>query len=365
MGWFGVVILVLISILTFLYGLFQYSFQYWKSRGIPCDEPSIPYGNAKEFGKTVYRGVFVKRLYDKYKSTGQKFCGFFYFIRPVAILIDLDLIKRVLIKDFNYFHDRGVYYNLKDDPLSAHLFALEGEHWKNLRAKLTPAFSSGKMKFMYPTVIRVAERLRNSLLNSVQQDDQVDMKEVCARYTTDVIGTCIFGLECNSLEDPDADFRRYAHKILTQPRHSILFVVLINGFKNIARKLRVKLFSDDVIAFFSKVVRNTIEYREQNDVKRNDFMDILINLKNQKTIDNEHFLTVDEITAQTFVFFMAGYETSSTAFTFSLYELALNPDIQTKARQIIRDAFKRHNGELTYEMMMDTPYIEQILEGKY
>lgn len=64
------------------------------------------------------------------------------------------------------------------------------------------------------------------------------------------------------------------------------------------------------------------------------------------------------------MFYLAGFETSSTALTFCLYELALNSDIQAKARRVVEEAFKKH-GKFTYEMMLDMPYIDQVLQGKF
>lgn len=61
--------------------------------------------------------------------------------------------------------------------------------------------------------------------------------------------------------------------------------------------------------------------------------------------------------------YFSGYETSSTTMLFTLYELALNPEIQTKVRQEIRKALQKH-GEITYEMMIDIPYLDQVINGK-
>lgn len=109
-------------------------------------------------------GDLLKNLYNKYKPTGAKFFGVYFSINPTAVILDLDLVKDIMVKDFVNFNDRGsyitneslsdqqrkcqlktdiylnnfligFYLNEEDDPLSAHLFSLGGEKWKKLRAK--------------------------------------------------------------------------------------------------------------------------------------------------------------------------------------------------------------------------------------
>lgn len=69
--------------------------------------------------------------------------------------------------------------------------------------------------------------------------------------------------------------------------------------------------------------------------------------------------------AQCFIFFAAGFETSSAAATFALYELALHQDIQDKVRDEMETAIKKYNGELTYEGMNEMVYMKQIMDGKF
>ncbi len=68
---------------------------------------------------------------------------------------------------------------------------------------------------------------------------------------------------------------------------------------------------------------------------------------------------------QAFLFFLAGFETSSTVMTFAMYELALNKEIQNKARDEIKNVLEKHQGIFSYEAMMDMEYITQILNGLY
>lgn len=219
------------------------------------------------------------------------------------------------------------------------------------------------MKFMFPTIVEVADRFRDCLLEVVQKHDQFEIKEFLARFTTDVIGTCAFGIECNSLKDANAEFRHYG-RMASGRGLSTFDRFLVNISMNLARKCHVKTTPDNISKFFIGVVHDTVEYREKNQISRNDFMDLLIKLKNDHQADKENVITFNELAAQAFVFFTAGFETSSTTLAFCLYELSINSIVQTKARRIVQETYRKYNGRFTYEMMMDMPYIEQILEGK-
>lgn len=179
-------------------------------------------------------------------------------------------------------------------------------------------------------------------------------------------GTCGFGIECNSLKDPNAEFRYYGAKIFGKPRHSPMFFILLEGFNWLGRTLRIKVMADDISNFFLKAIRETVEHREANNTvnKRNDFMDVLINLKNQETGDADKRITMNDIAGNAFVFFLAGFGSLSNTLTFCLYELAIDQAVQRKARQVIRTALEKRQGQFTYEMMMDMPYIDQIINGE-
>lgn len=122
-------------------------------------EPSFPLGNLS-FGRKHLLD-FIQNIY-KHKGKSS-LIGAYIIWKPVAVPTDLDLVQKILVKDFNSFHERGMYVNEEDDPLSAHMFSLDGEKWKSIRSKLSPTFTSGKMKFMFSTVVEVADRFNETL----------------------------------------------------------------------------------------------------------------------------------------------------------------------------------------------------------
>lgn len=367
--------MVLLEILTFtiliitaIYLYIKKTYNYWKNQNVPYIKPEFPHGNLSEVGKKYQFAELMQKFYNDLKGKGP-YGGFYSFIKPTVIALDLDFIKNVMIKDFNYFHERGVYYNERDDPLSGHLFALGGVKWKRMRTKLTPTFTSGKMKYMFSTIINVAEQFKVTMSTLTEKSDEIDVRDIVSRFTVDVIGSCAFGIDCNSLTDPNAEFRRMGKKFLLVPKHSMTIRLFLHAFRDLGRKLRMRVIADDVSIFFLRITKETSEYREKTKLIRNDFMDLLMQLKkNDSTTTNDDGdddgLSIGEMSAQSFVFFIAGFETSSTLMSFCLNELALHHSIQQRVRDEVETVLKKYDGKMTYEAVMELRYTDQVLNGE-
>lgn len=357
---------VLIALLGYLFIKLRRNMQYWKNLGIPCEDPHPLLGNLSGVHTTRSFPEVWLAYYKKFRGTGP-FAGFYWFTRPSVFILEPFLVKHILIKDFAKFTDRGFFNNPDDDPLSGQLFLLDGHRWKSMRNKLSSTFTSGKMKFMFPTVVKVGEEFVEVFGNYVDKSPIVEVRELLARFTTDVIGTCAFGIECSSLKDPQAEFRVMGGRSITDVRHNMFGIMFLNSFPDLARRLHMKMTPEHIEKFFMRIVRENVAYREKNNIRRNDFMDQLIDLKNNKLMKTETGesmnLTIEEIAAQAFVFFAAGFETSSTTMGFALYELAQKQDIQDRLRKECLEVLAKHNNELTYESLKEMGYLNQVISG--
>lgn len=76
-------------------------------------------------------------------------------------------------------------------------------------------------------------------------------------------------------------------------------------------------------------------------------------------------MTTTLLAAQAFVFFAAGFETSSTTISNALYELALNPDIQDKLREEINEYDTKNDGEWRYETIKEMVYLDKVFKGRH
>jgi cytochrome P450 family 6 len=71
----------------------------------------------------------------------------------------------------------------------------------------------------------------------------------------------------------------------------------------------------------------------------------------------------DDIVAQAMVFFLAGFETSSSTLTYAFMEMARNPLVQQKARQNIDEVLEKHNGVMSYQALQEMTYLDWIIQG--
>uniref|UniRef100_A0A182MDG1 Cytochrome P450 n=2 Tax=Anopheles culicifacies TaxID=139723 RepID=A0A182MDG1_9DIPT len=347
--------------LLWIYLHFKQRYRFWAVHNVPYMEPSFPVGNVADTLKpTIHFAHIIEKLYKRLKSSGD-YVGIYFFRDPVLLVLSPEFARTILVKDFNYFVDRGVYSNEEVDPLSANLFFMEGNRWRKLRSKLAPTFTSGKLKAMFHTIVDVGNRLDKYLAERCNQEQRLDIKELLARFLTDVIGSCAFGIDCNSIDNPNSQFRVMGKRMINLPKLKALKVFFAMMFRKQARALGIRFNDKDVSDFFLNVVRDTIRYREDNNVRRDDFMQLLIDMMKQDGAGAGECLTFEEIAAQAFVFFFAGFETSATTITCALHLLAKHPEVQLEARSSIHDVLKKHNNQLTYDAVMEMEYIGSII----
>ena len=124
----------------------------------------------------------------------------------------------------------------------------------------------------------------------------------------------------------------------------------------LSRKLHVRANPKEPCDFLLKVFRETIREREGKDVTRNDFVQLLMKLRETAS------LSLDEMAAESFIFYSGGFETSSTTLNFCLYELAINKEVQTKLRDEIKQGLEANDGKITYDSLFQLDYLDMVVK---
>lgn len=360
-------ILTLSTLFIFaLYVRIKRAHTYWTQRNVPTLGNTSIFGNMENPFRQKHglRGTFFK-AYNEFKRRGELHGGLYLLTQPVYMPVDLQLVKLVLSGDYEYFHGHGFKVNEQKDPLLAHLFNLDGEQWKFMRTILTPTFTSGKMRVMFNTLLDCTHPLVDHISEEIVIHQALNLKEILSCFTMDVIVSCVFGLQSNIFNNPDTEFRKYGKQVFAGSLRIKLYTFVKFVLPSLGKLIHVKKLSAELENFFINVIRDVMSYRKNNNLERNDFIKLFIELEGKAKANGKDSLTVEQIAAQSFIFFTAGFESSSMTMTFCLHELSFNQNIQDKLRDEIKSTLTKNNGELTYEGLMSMQYLDLVIRGKF
>ncbi|XP_032684429.1 cytochrome P450 6k1-like [Odontomachus brunneus] len=356
-------LMILITLVLAAYLYMTRKFNYWKKRGVFEIKPLPFFGNL--MNTMLFKessGLVLKNLYNK--SKGQRYIGFYVLDKPCLLIRDPEIIKNILVKDFNNFCDRVSYTHSNDLMGRSSLLLLKNPTWKLLRSKLTPMFTSGKLKKMFDLLMKCTVNL-DTYLDTLGLDEKeiaMDVKDIFGNLTTDMIGSTAYGLNIDSVNNPECDFRKKGRAIFEFDILRGLELFAIFFYPDISRLFHVNFFGRQNIHFLRNVFWNAINGRIESGEKRNDLIDILIDFRKEYVNQDlgEFQVNGDSLVAQAAIFFTGGFETSSSTTSFLLYEIAVQPEIQNRLREEILDAFIANDGKITYEMILSLPYLDMV-----
>ncbi|KAF2881549.1 hypothetical protein ILUMI_24625 [Ignelater luminosus] len=302
--------------------------------------------------------------------------------------MDPDLIKQITVKDFDHFLDHNQFISEEDDPLwGKNLFSLKGDRWKDMRATLSPSFTSSKMRAMFGFMTKCGEQFVHHFQTENTKTAIVEFKDTFTKFTNDVIASTAFGVTCDSLKDPENEFYVMGKEATdTKGFWKNLRVIVLFICPSVCKLLGIKVFDKRISEFFRRLVKTNIESREKNGIVRPDMIHLLMEarkgrLKHEQSasvIDagfavveesnvgkeenrQKKQLSDDDLTAQALIFFFAGFDSVSTLMCFAVYELAVNPDVQQKLREEVDETLKNCNGSLTYEALLKMKYMDMVI----
>jgi len=89
----------------------------------------------------------------------------------------------------------------------------------------------------------------------------VEVKETMARFTSDVIASCAFGINGNSLKDPDSEFVRNIKKILKSSVKKGLEILTAFFAPHLQKMFRLNVVDDKTNNYVRQIVWSTVQYR--------------------------------------------------------------------------------------------------------
>lgn len=310
--------------------------------------------------------------------------GFFDFRKPTYIIRDPELIRKIAIKDFDSFEDHKYFLGDSAGELFGNsLFMMKGAKWRDMRATLSPAFTGSKMRQMFEFTQKCADDLIATIFQKrdAKKEIRYEMKDLFSKYTNDVIASCAFGCRINSLDNPKNDFYLAGQKFLNiTAGFGVIKLFCLITMQPVMKLLDIEFLPKSVSKFFKSMALDTMNARAEQKIFRPDMINLLMNVRKgvaggEETKDNvseesseigdgngRHLWSDGEIAAQCFLFFIAGYNTTSTSLMFTAYELALNQHVQTRLYEEIVETETELNGKpIDYNRILQLKYLDQVI----
>lgn len=355
----GFTVVVLLTILV-LY--VKYKRSYWQRRGVSTIPGHWLFGNIKEAAlqKKSFAQVFGE-LYEQAADTDDVL-GIYVLHKPFLLIRNPELIKQILIKDFNVFPNR--YFSARsfhDDIGHTNLFSIQNPPWKYLRNKLSPIFTGVKLKKLFHLITQNADSMskymESQFLNGTKTKN-IRLRDVALKYTTDIISNIAFGIEVNSFDPDKIEFFNKVQEGLKFSFVRGLQFSTMFFFPSAAKYVGSTMLGTST-DYFRRVFWDSMDTRESKKVKRDDLIDLLLELKNEKQENSEFKFAGDTLLSQSAIFFVAGRESSVSTICFTLAELAKQPEIQKRTRAEILEKLEQYG--MTYEAVQNMKYLHQVI----
>ena len=180
-----------------------------------------------------------------------------------------------------------------------------------------------------------------------------------SKLTLEVILSTAFGVDASIQLGENTEMLENAKALFRTP--GILRQLARLPFGKSLLKL-MSYLSGNKPLYFQGVAKEIIKSRRQQGLTgRKDLLHLMMVANEETTVEGVSKLSDEEIVAQSIIFLLAGYETSSNTLSFTLYHLTVNPDVQDKLRKEIIQAMESNAKKPLYDVAQSIEYLDCVI----
>ena len=397
------IVLAFVALLAYLYWRWHQKSTYWTRLGVK-QPPRNPFLMGNDAQLVAAMGLGGKNgnqaMLEQYTQfKGEKYYGTYgggLAPLPVLTINDPDILKHILVTDFDAFVDRAfggfeeVGKSWTDELWNKQMVNARGQLWRDVRLTFSPVFTSGKMRLMLQFMNQTSEDMAKVFTKAAESSEDLDAHKWSKSFSLDVISSCAFGVNAGSFSgEGDTQFLATVQDIFNLDTYEAILSVLylIPPVKFALDKLKVPLLKPKSTKFFHSLITQTLRHRMATGEKRNDMIDLMIaatrkelDEDNQEDNDGgactttnkpkktEKKAKLDEflIVATAMALLVAGYDTSGNTLGLALWLLATYPAVQDRLQAEIDGAHAAgetdENGRLTYNALMGMEYLDMAVQ---
>jgi cytochrome P450 len=237
------------------------------------------------------------------------------------------LVRRVLVEQAAKFPKHTLLGKLLKPLLGESIFTTNGEQWQRQRAMMDQSFAQTRLKLVFPLMKAAASAMQerlDRLPDGAAYDVDVEMTHVTADIIfRTILSQTLSGASAHKIFDAFTRFQELAPRIV----NPVLFK-LPRLFAPWLAIRRSNAAAGEIRAHLEGFIRPRYEAHNQGNPGAH--QDILASLLDAVDPQTGRGFSFDELVDQVAMLFLAGHETSASALAWSLYLIAMSPEIQER-----------------------------------
>mmetsp|Transcript_26479 Transcript_26479/g.43348 ORF Transcript_26479/g.43348 Transcript_26479/m.43348 type:complete len:514 (-) Transcript_26479:133-1674(-) len=212
---------------------------------------------------------------------------------------------------------------------------VNGDCWRRQRDVLNQVFSAKRLEGLAPDMICLAQKCISDISTNFTSSTThpiVNVVPYFQRYSIDCTIATVFGtLEPKIHDSIRTEFMSYwrLHRNLDRATESYNMTVPLRNLQSIY----CDIVSERIMATASASRERTKSERKRDDKDNSCLLDGMIQYsfaakEGEEKAESKMIMSCEEIVANLFSFFTAGFETAAHVMTMAIYSLAKNPKIQ-------------------------------------
>ncbi|CAH1985019.1 unnamed protein product [Acanthoscelides obtectus] len=235
----------------------------------------------------------------------------------------------------------------------------KGKEWKETREKFTTAFTSSKLRQMFPVLDSYGEKLVKYIKS--KDATKVDVIDNSIRYSTDTLSRTFVGIEAYSLEEDSEVYWKIKAAIAPTYESGVRGICYFFKLQTLVEWMKLTFPQRAALDYFADAFQHLVKLCQEGNGKISNLIDIVSSLKNNDNYIKKYAYGDRKAVGQPFMFFIAGENTIIMSLAYTLYELAKHRRVQSKLRDEIREA-TLDDGAFTYEKILGMKYMEMVVQ---
>ncbi|OJD40427.1 cytochrome p450 [Diplodia corticola] len=217
------------------------------------------------------------------------------------------------------------------------LIMVEGDEHRFQRKNIMPSFSFRHVKDLYPVFWAKAVALTDAVAAEAQDDPVVEINHWSTKVTLDIIGLAALGRDFHALKKSDDPLVATYEEVLEPTREKTAFFALhMLGLERVVRILpwRINEVMRDTTTQLKQICQQLLADKKaasktEGEEQPKDILSVMM---------RSNLFGDDMLIDQLLTFLAAGHETTSSAFTWACYLLAVHPAAQSRLRAEVLQA---------------------------